>query len=97
MKRQGDLLFVEVTHIPDDAVKQDHGVIAEGEITGHKHQISEGTQAVLMIAAGVSYINAIREAAIEHEEHNTVVLPPGQWEVRRQREYEPSGWRQVAD
>jgi len=97
MHRQGDLLFVKVSEIPQTAEKQTHGIIAEGEVTGHKHQLSPGAQAALYLAAGIAYIEAIREAKILHEEHKEVILPPGQWEVRRQQEYTPAGWRQVED
>lgn len=97
MKRQGDLLFVSVGEIPSDAKIQNDGVIAEGEITGHKHRISDGAKAALMIAAGVAYVKAMQETEVVHEEHGTISLPVGDWEVIRQREYEPDGWRQVVD
>ena len=29
--------------------------------------------------------------------HETLRLEPGIWEVRRQREYSPEGWRRAAD
>ena len=97
MYRQGDLLFVQVTNIPTEAIEQKDGIIAKGEITGHMHRIQQQQKAMLMIAAGIAYIKALQETEIVHEEHNTIILPPGEWEVRRQQEYEPSGWRQVVD
>jgi len=97
MIRQGDLLFVKTDEIPQEAKEDKTGIIARGEATGHTHRIRPGQQAALLIAAGMAYINAMRECAIDHQEHSTVVLPPGEWEVKRQREYVPDGWRMVAD
>jgi hypothetical protein len=97
MKRQGDILFIPVTKIPENAKKLNHGVIAEGEITGHKHQIAPGSNASLLMENEQSYIEASEETNIVHEEHNTVKLEPGNWEVRRQKTYEPKGWQRVED
>lgn len=97
MKRQGDLLFVNVNEIPSGSVVKEDGVIAEGEVTGHKHRISDSTKATLLMVGLVAYVKALQETEIIHEEHGTVTLPPGDWQVIRQREYEPAGWRQVAD
>ena len=36
-------------------------------------------------------------ALLTHEEHNPISIPQGDWMVRIQREYEPQGWRYVAD
>lgn len=36
-------------------------------------------------------------ATLRHEEHGPITLPPGCYEVRRQREYTPAGMRNVAD
>ena len=97
MQRQGDLLFVAVDEIPQDAVIDDSGIIARGEVTGHTHRIRAGQQAALMLAAGMAYVRANRETVIEHEEHAEVILPPGLFIVKRQREYRPEGWVRVAD
>lgn len=93
--RQGDLLFVR-REIPADAQPLAEGVLARGEATGHTHRVRPGT-AVALLAAGIAYVRAMQEAYVDHEEHATVTLPPGEWAVRRQREYRPDGWRQVQD
>lgn len=38
-----------------------------------------------------------RDALVRHQEHAPLVLPPGGYEVRRQREYSPEAIRNVAD
>lgn len=93
--RQGDLLFVRGT-VPAEAQEIADGVLARGEATGHTHRVRPGA-AVALLAAGMAYVRAIQEAYVDHEEHATVILPPGEWAVHRQREYRPDGWRQVAD
>ncbi len=42
-------------------------------------------------------LDVSRFTLLRHEEHPAVPLPPGRYEVRRQREYTPEGWRQVED
>jgi hypothetical protein len=96
MYRQGDLLFDEDT-IPGDAKEQEDGVLALGEVTGHRHRIEDRTKAVMMVVGVVSYVRAMQEANIVHEEHDTITLPIGDWRVIRQREYIPNGWVQVTD
>lgn len=93
--RQGDviLLWVEQT----EGQKLSHLTLAAGEVTGHKHRISEG-QAELYEENGTLYLRVLSETAtLTHEEHNAISIPQGSWMVRIQREYEPKGWRYVAD
>lgn len=98
MYRQGDLLFVPIAAIPAVATPVRDGVIARGEVTGHAHRLQISRGRTLLIAAGVMYIRAMnRVATVDHEEHGPIALPPGNYEVRRQREYEPAGWRNVSD
>jgi len=97
MYRQGDLLFVECDSVPEDSKLQEDGIIARGEVTGHMHRISDSSKALLMLCGAVAYIKAIHEAEVVHDEHDTIVLPPGKYEVVRQREYRPDGWVQVSD
>lgn len=94
--RQGDVLI-----IPSDKLakgtKLPHLTLAEGEVTGHRHRISSG-EAELYEREGVLYLRVISPTAIlTHEEHDRVTIPQGNWEIRIQREYEPEGWRYVAD
>jgi hypothetical protein len=96
MYRQGDLLFVR-SEIPDGAEEQKDGVLALGEVTGHRHRIEDRAKATMMVIGAVAYVRAMQKADIVHEEHDTITLPVGDWIVIRQREYRPDGWVQVAD
>jgi hypothetical protein len=94
--RQGDVLI-----IPSDTsiagTKLPHLTLAEGEVTGHRHRISNG-EAELFERDGVLYLKVLSSTAtLTHEEHAAVTIPHGNWEIRIQREYSPEGWRYVAD
>lgn len=92
--RQGDVILLPVQQ--SDGQKLSH-LIAEGEVTGHKHRISEG-QAELSEKDATLYLRVLSEVALlSHEEHQVIAIPQGNWMVRIQREYEPEGWRYVAD
>ena len=106
--RQGDVLLIpagrklpgKLTGVDRDAGRV---VLAYGEVTGHAHAIADNRAALysdaatdrifLEITAGLSGA----PAALEHEEHATVTIDPGVYEVRRQREYQPAANRLVAD
>jgi len=69
-------------------------VLARGEITGHAHRIIEGKVRLYNMASGVLYLRVLSEfAKLYHEEHEDVILPKGDYEVRRQREFDPLAGR----
>ena len=93
--RQGDVLIQSVEQI--QGKKLSHLVLAEGEATGHKHIISEG-DAELYQHEGTLFLKVLsEEALLTHEEHKEIKLPKGNYEIKIQCEYEPRGWRNVAD
>lgn len=101
--RQGDVILLSIK--PTDSIaavenigtRLPHLTLAEGEVTGHSHRISEG-QAELYEKDGTLYLRVLSETAtLTHEEHKAIQIPQGSWMVRIQREYEPEGWRYVAD
>lgn len=95
--RQGDVVICVGVKIPKAAKKLSHRVLAEGEVTGHKHQITEG-DATLYEHEGTLFLRVESDTAtLTHEEHGPMVLPKGDFAIRIQREYEPSGWRHVVD
>lgn len=108
---QGDLMLRRIEALPANAkpLAADRGVfvVAHSE-TGHNHVIDAapnvqwyGTDDPM-----VSYLEVIEATdATEtllrhlrgHDTHKTIVIPPGVFELRRQREYTPEGWRRVED
>ena len=96
--RQGDVIIIPDRKKPKDAEKLDHLILALGEQTGHSHQIEKGN-ALLYAVAGMPGFLDVKDETVDlvHEEHGKIALPKGTYEVRIQREYEPDGWRSVAD
>ena len=108
---QGDLLIRRIDSIPAKAkpVQPEKGVyvVAHSE-TGHNHVIEAAPNVALLTTDDpmVSYLQVIEatdkaEAVIEHlrsfDTHAPITIPPGNYEIRRQREYSPEGWRRVED
>lgn len=94
--RQGDLLIVKVHALPADCIKRSHRVLAEGELTGHKHELDLGQ---VYEREGTIFFHVPQElnAILRHDEHGPITLMPGFYRVIRQREYDRSGWRSIAD
>jgi hypothetical protein len=102
--RQGDVLIARVKHLPRGAqpVDREHGrlVLAHGEVTGHAHVVVG--EAELFTAADIAdletrFLRVEADSQVVHDEHTTIALSPGIYEVRRQREYTPEAIRNVAD
>ena len=102
--RQGDVLIERIPALPSKLKKlnREDGkvILAHGEVTGHAHAIID-EHADLYASekeAGVTFLE-VRDAmaALKHEEHATIELPPGAYRVVRQREYSPEAIRNVAD
>lgn len=105
---QGDLLIIPVKALPKNvkaAIPEGrHYIVAHSE-TGHHHVI-EKTRAEVFEAADDSFIAYIKTlgdgAEITHERsfdtHETIALEPNKfYEIRRQREWVPEGFRKAAD
>ena len=88
--RQGDVLLISASPISEgQGQKLPHLVLAEGEVTGHKHQVTEG-QAELYEENNVLFLRVLSQTAtLVHEEHQPIHLPQGTWMVMIQREYQP--------
>lgn len=103
---QGDVVFRRIAALPSGAERQSRKageplVVTHSE-TGHHHIMSNPE--VECFAAGdplVSYLRLTGDAEVEHlrpyDTHETLRLGAGYWEVRRQREHTPEGWRRVED
>jgi hypothetical protein len=104
MLRQGDVLLIPVDRIPDDGFVVELGsriVLAEGEATGHAHAVLGDGVELVETDDETRYVEVVgpTPAKLVHEEHATISLKPGAYEVRRQREYVPHAFdaRLVAD
>ena len=96
MKRQGDLLIVRVLSVPSDCLPHTSRVLAEGEMTGHYHQLDGGQvyEKNNQLYFSVADSNPVQ---LNHPEHKPLTFTPGHYKVIRQKEYLPRGWRYVQD
>ena len=96
MYRQGDILLKKIETIPEGVKPTEDDVILKGEATGHAHRIVNGS---IYTGSGIGemYIDAEVGASLIHEEHNTIPIEAGVYEVIRQREYTPRRSRFVED
>jgi hypothetical protein len=104
LARQGDVLIIAVKNLPTklDPVDREAGrvVLAHGEVTGHAHTISDKRAALFRdpkLMAVFMHVSGDAPVALEHDEHDRIMIPPGNYQVIRQREYSPESIRQVAD
>jgi hypothetical protein len=101
--RQGDVLLVQVSGLPEGAEvvtgpRNQNGktVLAFGEVTGHHHRI-ESNLATMYQWEGDTLIEVKPEAVLVHEEHAAIPVAPGTYKVTIQREYVAGEIRNVAD
>lgn len=108
---QGDVFFRRIDRIPDGLVEASPN--AKGEIvvthseTGHDHvMVLDRAQvpAVQMFNGDnplISWLKVNRPTSLdhkrEHHTHESILFQPGMYEIRRQQEQRPEGWRRVAD
>ena len=84
--QQGDVLIKKVSNVMGK--KLNHLTLARGETTGHHHTITEG-DAELYEQNGTLYLKVMSETAIlKHQEHKTLEIPQGEYEIGIVREYD---------
>lgn len=65
-----------------------HKRLAEGEVTGHAH-VCEADDAWVTGTDDDRELSAPHGTDVSHEEHKTFSLPPGDYDVSKQREIDP--------
>ncbi len=103
---QGDLCIRRIAALPPGLtpMRAEGGVfiLAHSE-TGHHHVVQERAARVFIdqTNAFIAYLQALAPTELEHlrsfDTHEPLLLEPGVYEVRRQREHVPEGWRRAAD
>lgn len=53
--------------------------------------------AYLRVIESTEQVETLLRHLRQHHTHGPIVIGPGKYELRRQREYTPEGWRRVAD
>ena len=99
--RQGDVLLIrdESNPKPGKKISREGGrvILAHGELTGHAHAIKAKGAELFEFDDLDRLLKVVKPVALEHEEHDTVRLPPGNYRIRIQKEYSPEALRNVAD
>lgn len=108
---QGDVTFIRRDALPDglrETESENGAVVVTHSETGHDHimVLDRETEvpSVRMYSGDnplVSWLEVNRPATLEHKRsfdtHEPIIFSPGIYEVRRQREYTPEGFRRVED
>lgn len=109
MGAQGDVVFRRIDKLPETAKRNERKgplIVAHSE-TGHHHAIAD--DGVVLFDGGdplrcyLMFESVERADVVHHrsyDTHETVSLGGGVgavWEVIRQREWAPEGWRRVED
>lgn len=100
----GDVIITR-DRIPNDFETYpivENSCLALGEATGHRHQLfgEEGTFTLRENPqTKVKYLRVIKTVDLKHQEHSPIILPPGEYRIGIQKEYDPFEKlvRQVAD
>jgi hypothetical protein len=110
MAAQGDFIIFRINEIPAnvETVSSENGVyvVAHSE-TGHNH-VMEAERVTAYKPTGVNEVDLYQmffsvEAPTEinhlrsYDTHEVLIVPPGNYEIRRQREYVAEGFRRAAD
>lgn len=115
--RQGELIFIpkEIKDVEDLKKELAKGksttVIAEGEATGHKHELADPATAVLVSTSPGMWIESSNPmydniqkilhtemgTVIKHPEHADLRLPGGTYYIRTEREYDEETTHRVMD
>ena len=106
LRFQGDLMIRRIESFPNRLIeavaKNGVHILAHSE-TGHHHIVKERAAKLLIdkTNAFIAYLDVNEPCEIEHlrsfDTHIPIPLTPGNYEIRRQREYVPEGFRRAAD
>ena len=87
--QQGDVLIVPINGISAEVTKKKDNIVAEGEVTGHMHEvIGEGVE-VFCDKDGNMFVSAPKGGTITHQEHHKIELPVGEFKIGIVRQYDP--------
>lgn len=109
--QQGDVLLKRIDKLPTNLVPLETKTLQRGETTGHSHRFEGNTVRLFSTPDktlngmrihthdGVCYIEVTQPSALVHEEHKTINVEPGIYEVDLVREYdwESEEMRRVID
>jgi len=88
---QGDVAIIKINKLPTGAKKQekpkDRLVLEYGEVTGHAHAIKDIHKCDMYLEGTRRFLEVCFTVPLTHEEHDTIALEPGVYEIKRQRQW----------
>ncbi len=102
---QGDVLFRRIDKLPKGVKKvtTKGPVVAAHSETGHNHAFDAGSDVFVYTTNDqlLSYLEVKSPAVLKHhrdfDTHMPLAFTEGVYEIRRQRENGPEGWKMVVD
>jgi hypothetical protein len=94
--QQGDVCMQQISSLPKGNAKsvtpnKGRLILAEGEATGHAHAVAELDGVDLLEIDGSLYFQTDNKVDIQHEEHKTITVDPGIYEIGTVNEYDYFG------
>lgn len=86
--RHGDLLIKELDQLPENLTQKQDNIIAYGEATGHHHQLTGKVTTYVDKTNNKIYFVAEDYVKLKHQEHKTINISEGNYEVIVEREYD---------
>lgn len=98
----GDVILERVDSLPKDFKKMEKskdGALAYGELTGHLHQLQGANFDLRTNKDGIKFLHVLEPTPVKHQEHSPIMIPPGDYKIGIQQEYDPftKRARQVVD
>lgn len=96
--RHGDVLLKRIPKLPKNLKEKNTNILAYGEATGHNHQLvdvisKEEFKAKLNVyldeLTQKTYVEMDKPMELKHQEHKTLEIPAGTYEVVIEREHDP--------
>jgi len=89
--RQGEVRLKEVESIPKEAkIVKGGEILAVGKSNLHSHRLTGKNFKVLEFDKK-KFVKVLKQTPLVHEEHKTIKISKGNYEVQIQKEYTPRG------
>ena len=84
------LLDIQIEKLPEGLIQsKDGNVLAFGEVTGHSHKLISEQCLVLQEPKTLKkFIKTEQEVELIHQEHDTIQIPKGMFEIINEREFD---------
>lgn len=86
--RHGDILLRQIEKLPTELTEVKTNVVAEGEHTNHSHRLIGGEATIYKDGLQMMFVQVKEPTTIQHEEHKTLEIPKGDYQVIIENEYD---------